>query len=243
MNPEAMEPFGLALLDYFRGNESATFVVRRDDGLHTTLPAGHFFQAPEDFSDIDNAALGLCKGRVLDVGAGAGRHSLVLQSKGISVTAIDVSPLLVEVMTERDVEDVRCGDIFDYDDGPFDTLLMLGHGIGVVETVAGLDRFLEHAKSLLADDGQIVLDTCDVRKTDDPTHLAYHEASRQAGRYIGEIRVQIEHQGKVGPPCGWLHVDPETLEERAKRAGWGFELIREEPSGDCLARLTRERAG
>jgi 2-polyprenyl-3-methyl-5-hydroxy-6-metoxy-1,4-benzoquinol methylase len=240
MNPEAMEPFALALLDYFRGNESAAFVVRRDDGIETTLPAGHLFQAAEDFSDVDNTALGLCNGRVLDVGAGAGRHSLALQSKGFSVTALDVSPHLVEVMAQRGVEDVRCGDIFVFGDGPFDTLLMMGHGIGVVETIAGLDRFLEHAKSLLAADGQILLDSVDVRKTDEPRHLAYHEANRQAGRYIGEIRVQIEHQGKVGPTCGWLHIDPEKLEEHAKRAGWQFELIRAEPTGEYLARLTKQ---
>ena len=240
MNPEAMEAFALGLVDYFRGNESAALIIRRDDGFDVTLPASHFFRAPDDFSAIENAALELCKGRVLDVGAGSGLHSLVLQSKGFSVTTIDISPHLAEVMTQRGVEDVHCGDIFDYRGGPFDTLLMMGHGIGVVETIAGLDRFLEHAKSLLAEAGQIVLDGHDVRKTDEPAHRAYHEANRKAGRYIGEIRVQVVYEGKVGPTCGWLHVDPEKLEEHAKRAGWRFELIREEPTGDYLARLTKK---
>jgi SAM-dependent methyltransferase len=238
MNPEAMEPFALALVDYFRGNESAALIIRRDDGLDVTLPASHFFRAPDDFSAIENAALGLCKGRVLDVGAGSGLHSLVLQSQGFSVTAVDISPHLVAVMTERGVEHVHGGDIFDFNGGPFHTVLMMGHGIGVVETLAGLDRFLDHAKSLLAEGGQIVLNGHDVRKTDEPAHLAYHEANRRAGRYIGEIRVQVEFQGKVGPTFGWLHVDPETLAEHARRAGWAFELIREEAGGDFLARLS-----
>ena len=78
MNPDAMEPFALALLDYFRGNESAAFVVRRDDGLNTTLPAGHFFRAPDEFSAIENAAIGLCKGRV------AINHLRTVSSRDIS---------------------------------------------------------------------------------------------------------------------------------------------------------------
>lgn len=239
MDPEAMEPLGLALLDYFQGNPSAALVIRRDDGVETALPAGHFFRGPDDFSAIENTALGLCKGRVLDVGAGSGLHSLVLQAKGLSVTAIDISHHAVDIMSQRGIDDVQRGDIFHFTGGPFDTLLMMGHGIGMVETVAGLDRFLQHAGSLLAEDGQVLLDSHDVRKTDDPVHLAYHEANRQAGRYIGEIRVQLEHEGKVGPTCGWLHVDPETLEKQAKRAHWECEVLVKEASGDYLARLTR----
>ena len=242
MNADAPEPFGLALLDYFQGNASAELVIHRDDGVDATLPASHFFRGPDGFSSIDNAALALCQGRVLDVGAGSGPHSLALQTKGFSVTAIDVSRHAVEIMSQRGVKDVHCANVFDFAGGPFDTLLMMGHGIGMVETIAGLDRFLEHARGLVAEGGRIVADSIDVRKTDDPSHLAYHEANRKAGRYFGEIRLHFEHQGKLGPPCGWLHVDAETLAEHAGQAGWGFELIADEPSGDYLARLTKERA-
>jgi SAM-dependent methyltransferase len=242
MNPEDMEPLGLALADYFGGNASATLIIRREDGLETTLPASHFFRAPDEFSAIENAALDRCRGRVLDVGAGSGLHSLALQDRGFSVTAIDISRHAVEIMTRRRVREAHCADVFRFDGGPFDTLLMMGHGIGMVETLAGLDRFLQHAGSLLAEDGQVLLDSHDVRKTDDPVHLAYHEARRQAGRYIGEIRVQLECQGKVGPTCGWLHVDAETLAKHAGQAGWEFEVILQEPSGDYLAGLAPQRA-
>ena len=242
MNLEAMEPLGLALADYFQGNTSAALIIRRDDGVGTTLPVRHFFRGPDDFSAIENMALDLCNGWVLDVGAGSGLHSLVLQARGLSVTAIDISRHAVDIMSQRGIEEVHCADIFHFTGGPFDTLLMMGHGIGVAENVAGLDRFLQHARSLLAEDGQVLLDSSDVRKTDDPAHLAYHEANRQAGRYIGEIRVQVEYQGKVGPTCGWLHVDAETLAKHAKQANWRFDVILEEPPGDYLARLTRERA-
>lgn len=242
MDSEAIEPFGLALLDHFQGNSSAALTIRRDDGVQTVLPAGHFFRAPDEFSAIENTALGLCRGRVLDVGAGSGLHSLALQARGLSVTAIDISRHAVDIMSARGVGDVHCADVFQFTGGPFDTLLMMGHGIGMVETIAGLDRFLGHAGSLLAGDGQILLDSVDVRKTDDPVHLTYHEANRQAGRYIGEIRVQIEYQGQVGPTRGWLHVDADALEEHAQRVGWGFQVMLEEPSWGYLARLSRRRA-
>ena len=241
MHPEALEPHGLALRDYFRGNTSATLIIRRDDGVETALPVGHFFRAPDAFSAIENMALGLCKGRVLDMGAGSGLHSLVLQAKGLSVTAVDINHHAVNIMSERGLVDVRCADIFHFTGGPFDTLLMMGHGIGMVETIAGLGRFLQHAGGLLAEGGQVLLDSVDVRKTADPAHFAYQEANRQAGRYVGEIRLQFEYQGQVGPTCGWLHVAGETLGTHARRANWRCEVVLQEQPGDYLARLTKQR--
>jgi hypothetical protein len=116
---------------------------------------------------------------------------------------------------------------------------MLGHGIGIVEDLAGLDRFLAHARKLAHDNGQVLLHSTDVRQTDDPEHLAYHESTRKAGRYIGEIRLQMEYEGEIGPYCGWLHVDPQTLRDRAEPVGWGCETILMQDGGDYLARLTR----
>lgn len=239
MNPSAMQPYGAALLAYFEGNTSAELILHRDDGHQAALPVSHFFREPSAFTSTDSAAIVYCVGRVLDVGAGAGLHSLVLQQKGFRVTAIDVSPQAVQVMTQRGVRDVHCADLFEYDGGPFDTVLMLGHGIGMVETIAGLDRFLAHAHRFVSDAGQVLLDSVDVSVTDDPKHLAYQDANRRAGRYAGEIRLQMEFQGERGPSCGWLHVDARTLEEHATRAGWRCEVLLRTDGGDYLARLTK----
>jgi hypothetical protein len=91
-------------------------------------------------------------------------------------------------------------------------------------------------------DGWILLDSNDVRATDDPSNLAYHEANRRAGRYIGEIRLQLEFQGTRGSFAGWLHVDPETLNERCGILNWGCDVIVHEKSGDYLAKLTKRQA-
>jgi SAM-dependent methyltransferase len=241
MGPKAMEPYGAALA-YFAGNTGAVLIVHREDGQTTQLPVSYFFRPPSAFTPIEEAAIARCGGHVLDVGAGTGLHSLVLQQRGFRVTAIDVSPQAVEVMARRGVEDVHCADLFEYQGGPFDTVLMMGHGIGMVETLAGLDRFLARARGLLSEKGQVLLDSLDVRGTTDPKNLAYQDANRRAGRYIGEVRLHFEYQGQKGPPCGWLHVDRETLQEHAAKAGWECEVIRAAASGDYLARLTRGRA-
>jgi SAM-dependent methyltransferase len=233
-----MEPFGMALLAYFEGDTAAELIILRDDGERVSLPVSFFFRGLSEFTSIDNAAIDRCVGHVLDVGAGPGPHSLVLQRKGLPVTAVDVCPRAVDIMKKRGLMDVHCANIFEFQGGRFDTLLMMGHGIGMVETIAGLDRFLTHAHGLLSEQGQVLLDSIDVRVTDNPRHLAYQEANRQAGRYIGEIRVQFEFQGKKGPQCGWLHVDAETVKEHAESAGWRCEVVVQEKSGDYLSRLT-----
>lgn len=242
MDPKAMYPFGLALLAYAEGNTRAELIIRRDDGQETPLPVSIFFREPPEFTSIDNAGMAHCTGHVLDVGAGSGLHSLVLRDKGLAVTAIDISPHAVEAMKRRGLTDVHCAGVFEFQGGRFDTMLMLGHGIGAVENIAGLDLFLARAPGLLTEGGQVLLHSLDVRLTDDPGNLAYHDANRQAGRYFGEIRLQSEFDGQKGPYCGWLHVDPGTLTEHAEAAGWRCEVLHQEDCGDYLARLTRHSA-
>lgn len=239
MQSRAMDPYGAALQAYMEGDRQAELVLRRDDGFEGRIPVSVFFRSPEEFSDIDTTAVESCRGSVLDVGAGSGVHSLVLQEKGCPVTAIDLSSQAVDVLSQRGVRDVFRCDIFNYSGGPRDTVLLLGHGIGMVETLAGLDRLLELATQLITPGGQILLDSLDVRVTDDPRNLAYHEANRQAGRYIGEIRLRSEFRGQAGPWFGWLQVDPATLEEYARSSGWACEILVTQPVGDYLARLTR----
>lgn len=243
MNPDAMRPHGLALQAYFRGETGATLLIRRDDGLEMPLPVGHFFRSPKEFSAIEIAALRLCRGTVLDIGAGSGLHGLYLQAAGLTVTAIDISTEAVDIMRRRGVRDVRKADVFEFQGGPFETLLMLGHGIGMVGDLWGLHRFLRHARGLVTADGQLLVDSLDVRRSRDPVHLDYHARNRQAGRYLGETRLQFEYGGQRGVPCRWLHLDPDTLSEQAGETGWSCEILVAQEAGDYLARLTPHAGG
>jgi SAM-dependent methyltransferase len=240
MRAEALEPFGSALLAFLDGDTSANFLIRRDDGKESALPASYFFRDESGFTEIEKTAIARCEGHVLDVGAGTGSQSIALQRKGLSVTALDLSPGAVAVARRRGVRKMLCADIFKLRAGPFDTLLMLGHGIGMVETVDGLKRFLVCIRSLLRADGQLLVDSVDVRVTDDPDNLRYHEANKSAGRYIGEIRMQFEFRGKRGPYCGWLHVDAETLAEHSRAAGLDCDVVHRDGSGNYLARITNQ---
>ncbi|HSC69799.1 MAG TPA: methyltransferase domain-containing protein, partial [Candidatus Methylomirabilis sp.] len=161
MKSAAWKPHGAALLDYFKGETSAKVVVHGDDGETETVPIQVFFRGPADFSALEEAALDCCRGRVLDAGAGSGCHSLVLQEQGLSVCAIDIAPEAVEVMRNRGVRDARGADIFAFEAEPFDTILLMMNGIGVVGDLAGLDRFLACVGRLLRPDGQILLDSYD----------------------------------------------------------------------------------
>lgn len=243
MQPAMMSPYGQALLDYLDGDADAAITFIRDDGFESApMPAAAFFVEAVDFTDLELAALALGRGHVLDVGAGAGRFSLALQARGLAVTAIDIAAEAVTVMRRRGVRDVRCADVFEFGSGPFDTLLLMMHGIGLVGNLMGLYRFLNHACTLVAPGGQIVLDSLDVRLTDKPVHLAYLEANRRAGRYFGEIRNRMRYGDLLGPPFSWLHVDPETLAQTAQETGWQCRVVQSMPSGDYLAVLGRDAA-
>lgn len=240
MKADCMAPLGAAMLAYFEGDRGVQVTVRRDDGQVLSIPVGHFFRGPSGFTPIDTAALRLSAGRVLDVGAGTGRHSLELQRRGLSVTAIDICEDAVAIMKRSGVKHTFCGDIFEIRGQRYETLLLMGHGVGIVETIAGLDRFLTFVPQLLSEGGQVLADSLDVRATTDPANLAYHEANRIAGRYIGEIRMCAEFEDAKGVTFGWLQVDGETLAERAEAAGLGCEIVLREETGDYLARLTKQ---
>jgi 2-polyprenyl-3-methyl-5-hydroxy-6-metoxy-1,4-benzoquinol methylase len=239
MNRQAMEPLALAMQAYLDGNTAAELIICRDDGQRSAVPAGYFFREAHEFSPLERAALARCQGHVLDAGAGSGSHSLALRRRGLPVTSLDISDLAVQIMKQRGLRDVHCGDVFDFQGGPFTTILLMGHGIGMVETMAGLNRFLSHARRLLTPNGCILLDSVDVRTTQDASHRAYHDANRRKERYMGEIRLRLEFQDRQGPLCGWLHVDPVTLAERAAANGWHCSVLLQQPSGDYLAQLSR----
>jgi SAM-dependent methyltransferase len=239
INAAAMKPLGAAITDYYRGNREAAVSMCRDDGVVDMLAISTFFRESTAIL-LDKTALEHCRGRVLDVGAGVGIHSLYLQNNGFDVCAMDISPEACEVMQKRGVKQVYCASITDFTAGPFDTLLILGRSICMVENLAGVDDFLKDARRLVKRGGQILLNSLDVSKTSDPQHLAYQKANRQSGRYIGEIKLYLEYKGVKGPVTGLLHVDAATLAEHAAGAGWLCESLVQEKDGNYLARLTRK---
>ena len=235
MDLRPWKPHGRALRDYAAGDASATVVVHDDRGGREEFPVSVWFRGPGELWALERAALALCRGRVLDVGAGTGVHALALQGRGLEVVAIDALPEAVEVMRRRGVRDARRGELFGLlagagGAGRFDTVLLLTNGAGLLETLDGLDRFLEDAAHLLEPGGQVLLDSTDVRPEDGPP-------AREDGRYPGELQFQLEYRGRKAPPFRQLYVDPDTLGARAAAAGWRCEIVARDDGGSYLARL------
>ncbi len=232
------DPHGRALRDFFAGDSAATIVVHSNLGEHEELPVAVFFRAPDDFFPFERAALERCRGRVLDVGAGTGVHSLYLQDHGFEVRAIDVLPEAVEIMRLAGVRGARLASIWDLEDEPFDTVLMMMNGIGILETLEGLDRFLADVPRLLKPGGQILLDSGPgvvVGESDEAAAVAVEDASG----YAGEAWIELEYKGERGPPFRELYCDSETLEEHAIAAGYQPEIVFRDEYGAYVARLTR----
>ena len=207
-------------------------------GEHDEMPISIFFREPEDFFPFERAALELCRGRVLDVGAGTGVHSLYLQARGFEVTAIEVLVQAVEIMQRRGVRDARLADIAAFEDEPFDTILMMMNGIGIVGTLDGLDGFLRDIPRLLKPGGQILLDSGPGRIVGDPSEGAVQVPAGE-GEYHGEALIVLEYRGEVAPPFRELYVDSETFTEHAAAAGWDCEIVFRGELSDYVARLTR----
>jgi SAM-dependent methyltransferase len=219
-----MELHGQAMLDYLNGERDAYCILRRDDGIaYPPIYARQFFY-PNGLPELDFLAVKRCVGRVLDIGAGAGSHSLAIQSKGLDVTSIDVSKKAVEVMRRRGCRDARVGDVFDSYDSSFDTVLVILN-IGIVQNLDGLARFLGHLHTLLAEGGALITDSIDPRDSEDENYRKYAENKIAKGCYMGERTLRFEYQEQISPWFEWMHVDPETLGRYVAEAGYAMQRL------------------
>jgi SAM-dependent methyltransferase len=237
MDLDTWKPHAAAMEAYHRGKHDAIMVVY-DDFERDEVPLSYFFRTPEQFPPLEQLALDLCRGRVLDVGAGSGCHSLALQERGVEVTAIEILPPLVRILQERGVKDARLATWMDIEAEPFDTVLMMMNGLGLTETLSGLSRFFRDARRLVARHGQVLADSTDVRARLDVEAGRTGTLERADGRYIGELHFQVEYEGRKGDPFPQLYVDPHTLARYARDEEWSCEIVCEpDEYGHYLARL------
>ena len=182
------------------------------------------FFIPDGLPELDKIAVRRCAGRVLDIGAGAGSHSLAIQDRGLDVTSIDISAKAVTVMSERGCPDARVGDVFDSYSTPFDTILVILN-IGIVRNLDGLARFLKQLESLLTDDGQLITDSIDPRNSDDDNYRKYTQDKIAKGCYLGERTLRFEYKDQVSDWFEWMHIDPDTLGHYVDAAGYSMKHL------------------
>ena len=233
----AMAPLGQAVLDYMNDRSFEYLVTERDDGYRTETAVSQFFRTALDMAPHEQLALERCHGRILDVGAGAGSHALLLQQHGRQVWAIDISPQHVEVMHQRGIKRADCRDVWELEGQRYDTLLLMGHGIGLVDDLKELDLFLLHCRDLVSGNGQMLINGFNYYMTDRIEHIRYHEQNAQQGLFPGSARLRLIYDGNTGPWFNWLLIDMKTLRQAALATGWNYELLMEEEDGNYLARL------
>ena len=235
MIKKEQDPMGQAMYHYFHYNDTTSIKVNTNITEGEELPVSHLFRKYSEMPFLEKEALSLVKGRVLDVGAGSGVHSLYLQNNGFDITSIDVSELSCEIMKEQGLKNVKCDDIWTFEAEGYDTIIFMMNGIGLVKNLEGLQVFLEYIKSFLSSNGQILLDSSDIK------YMFYDDGGLfvdMDSAYYGELEYQLTYKHYNAPPFPWLFIDFDRLRNIAIKCGWTVELIYEDDHFHYLARLT-----
>lgn len=222
--------FGQALVDFYNGNASPLQLHHRF-GPPDTLDLDGYFFVEEELGEMESFALSFCKGKILDIGAAAGRLSLILENNyGNEVVALDYSELCCELMLRRGVSHVVQKDIFQFQDSKYDTLLLLTNGIGVAAQLGRLKHLLSKFRSLLNPDGQVIFDSSDI------SYL--YEGQLPQDLYFGEVEYFYTYKDNRGPNFTWLYVDQSTMNSFCESLDLKFQVLYEDESNTYLARIT-----
>ena len=230
------DPFGEAIHDYFEKGKAPDLIVNSNYTDGEVIAASWFFRNEKEMPAVERTALKRCNGKVLDIGAAAGCHTLFLQKKGFNVTALEKSEKASEVMKKRNIQKVVCSDIYHFTENQFDTILLLMNGAGIGETLSGLKNLLIHLKTLLTEKGQILMDSSDIKYLfEEKDGSVWIDLANNA--YYGEMEYEVKYKKSV-TSFKWLFVDFETLENICKKAGLKCEKIVTGEHFEYLARIT-----
>lgn len=235
--PENKDPLGLAVKDYYEHGINLEIKVESDIAEDDIIPSGYFFRNYQKMPSLEKEALKRCKGKILDIGAAAGCHSLYLQENGHDVTALEISTLCCDIMSKRGINKVINGNFFNQETDKYDTLLFLMNGIGIAGTLGGLEVLLGKAFTLLNKDGNLIFDSSDI------DYLYYDEDGSKLinlnMNYYGELTYRMHYKKCSGNFFEWLFVDYPTLVPIAKKNGFEPQLVKKGNHYDYLAILKK----
>lgn len=233
------DPMGAAIADYFTYKRSDKLRVFSSMFEEDEIPVGQLFRNFKEMPVLEQKALRMTEGRILDVGAGSGCHSLVLQEMGKDVHAIDISPLAVEVMKKRGVKNAQQQNFFhEQFTETFDTILMLMNGSGIIGKIKNLPAFFQKLKLILNPQGIVLMDSSDLRYLFENEDGSY-DIDLNAD-YYGEVDFRMQYGNIKGDSFDWLYIDFQTLNYYATAAGFKAELIHEGKHYEYLARISRK---
>ena len=229
---------GLAIWDYFHNENPEDLQTETSISELDELPVDYLFRDFEEMNKIEKKALKLSQGKILDIGAGAGSHSLYLQNeRDLDVTAVDISPKSIEVCQLRGIQKAVVQNMLEFSDGTFDTILLLMNGTGIFQSLKVIDIYLKKLHSLLNKNGQILIDSTDI--------LYMFDADEDGGVYIpaegyyGELDYIVHYKGESEDPIKWLYLDFNTLKNAAENNGFVVEKVLQDEDS-YLAKLIKK---
>lgn len=227
---------GRAIWDYYYQENSEDLQTETSISELDDLPVSYLFRDYQEMNALEKKALDSSFGKVLDVGSGAGSHSLYLQNeRKLEVTALDISPKSIEVCKARGVKNAICEDLLQFSEKDFDTILLLMNGTGIFQSLEHIDQYLQKLKSLVAENGQILIDSTDI--------LYMYDQDEEGGvlvpatGYYGELDYYLHYKGESELPMKWLYLDFDTLENAAIANGFKIQKIKQ-LEDSYLAQLT-----
>lgn len=242
MIKESEDVFGHAYVDYSQGKGNAIITIDRDDGLSEAgcEPAA-YFKPFGGWSRHQRESMSLARGRVLDIGCGAGRHALYLQEQGHEVVGIDESPLAISLCTQRGLNDARELSVTQISSklGRFDTVLMLGNNFGLFGTFKRARWLLRRLHAMTSPEARIIAETLDPYAGDNPIHLAYHKRNRNRGRRAGEARIRARYAEYQTRWFDLLLVSRNEMKELLDGTGWQVSEFIDSGGSVYIAVLTK----
>jgi len=229
--------FGQALLDYFHGDHRARVHITSSLGDREALPVSYYFRGLRQMPPLERLALDHSRGAVLDIGCGAGSHGLWLSSGGFDYTGLDLSEGAVKVCTLRGLERVLQGDIWEFEEGRYDTILLLMNGLGLAGGAERLPEFVRRLLGLLRDGGQILGESTDLNYLFDLIP-GLEGRSTTGPDYYGNLTYEWRYRGRKGVPFPWLFAGEPLLSEAVAGNGARLEILGRNKESGFLARIT-----
>ncbi len=240
---DCQDAFGRAIYDYFEG-EGGLEIVERDDGYFAVSGGPKAYLSEyKVWPGHQRKAMRFVKGRVLDIGCGAGRHSLYLQGKGFDVMGVDTSPLAVEVCRRRGIQNARVLSITQIGSklGTFETILMLGNNFGLFGSAKRAKWLLRRFHKITSGKGRIIGESGNPYKTKRQEHLEYHELNRKRGRMPGQLRIRVRYSKYVTPWLDYLIVSKDEMEAILSDTGWKVKKFIDSENSAYIAIIEKER--
>lgn len=229
---------GRAIWDFYHQENPEDLQTETSISELDELPVDYLFRGFDEMNQIEQKALKLASGKVLDIGAGAGSHSLYLQNdRYLEVTALDISPKSIEVCKLRGIKNAVAENMLHFSDGTFDTILLLMNGTGIFQSLNIIDVYLQKLHSLLRPKGQILIDSTDI--------LYMFDEDEDGGFFIpadgyyGELDYTVHYKGESEDPIKWLYLDFDTLKNAAENNGFKIEKVLQDEDS-YLAKLSRK---